>query len=133
MTGVLLDTHAWIWSLTDDPRLSAPGRRAIDAAEAVYVSPISFFEVGQKVRIGKWPEMAAHAAALPDLLRQQGGLIATMSPEISLLAAMMDWAHRDPFDRILAATALVMSVRLISADTVFNDLPAEAGAIEVIW
>ena len=110
MTGVLLDTHAWIWSLSDDPRSSTQARRAIDAAEAVCVSPISFFEVGQKSE-SEWPEMEAHAATLPHLLRQQGGLIATLSAEISLLAAMLDWAHRDPFDRILVATALVISVR----------------------
>ena len=51
MTAVLLDTHAWVWSFADDSLLSPAARQAITAADAVHVSPISFFEIGQKVRL----------------------------------------------------------------------------------
>ena len=53
MSAVLLDTHAWAWSLTGDERLSARATDAILGAERVMVSPISFFEIAQKVRLGK--------------------------------------------------------------------------------
>ncbi len=133
MAAVLLDTHAWAWSLTADARLSATATGAINAAEAVYVSPISFFEIAQKVRIGKWPGMEPHVADLPGLLTQQGGLVATLTPEICVLGASMDWAHRDPFDRLIAATAISTERTLISADTVFDQLAPEAGQVKRIW
>ncbi len=119
---VLLDTHAWVWSLSDDARLSGPARRAIAKADAVRVSPISFFEIGQKVRVGKWPEMDPHVAQLPDLLAQQGGLTADLTGRAALMAAGFDWDHRDPFDRIIAATAVTCGCLLLSADRMFDTL-----------
>jgi PIN domain nuclease of toxin-antitoxin system len=129
VAGVLLDTHAWVWTLIDDPALSPPARRAIEAAEAVRVSPISFFEIGQKVRVGKWPEMASHATTLPARLSEQGGLVAPFTPEICLEASLLDWEHRDPFDRLIAATARLTGDVLISADGVFDGL----GGLRRVW
>lgn len=123
MTGVLLDTHAWVWSLVDDPSLSPTARRAIEAADTVSVSPISLFEIGQKVRIGKWPEMAPHVRSLPERLLEQGGIAAPMTPKICLAASLLDWLHRDPFDRLIAATALATGDLLISADPAFDTAP----------
>lgn len=121
---VLLDTHAWVWSLTDDPRLSQAARNALQDADAVRVSPISFFEIGQKVRIGRWPEIAPHLDGLPDRLKGQGGLTAPFTNEVALRASMLDWPHRDPFDRILAATALDSGATLLSVDEMFDTLEA---------
>ncbi len=120
MTAVLLDTHAWAWSLTSDSRLTAPALKCIVEASSVYVSPISLFEIGQKVRLGKWREMEAYVDRLPLLLDEQGGRIATLTPVVALRAAKMDWSHRDPFDRIIAATADHYDLLLISADAVFD-------------
>ena len=93
------------------------------------MSPISFFEIGQKVRLGKWPEMAPFAARLVDVLREQGGVVAPLTPEICLRASLSDWAHRDPFDRLLAATAERIARPLVSGDPVFADL----AAVHRIW
>ncbi len=119
---VLLDTHAWVWSLVDDPRLSETARAAIGDSEAVRVSPISFFEIGQKVRIGKWPEMEQYMSGLPDMLEEQGGLTAALTSKSALMAAMFPWTHRDPFDRIIAATAISLGSVLVSADAMFDTL-----------
>ncbi len=127
MKRALLDTHAWAWSLSADKRLTVTAQDYMQAATAVYVSPISFFEVGQKVRLGKWPEMAPFVDRLPLLLEAQGGRIATLVPTIALKASMMDWDHRDPFDRILAATADHYDLPLISADAVFE------GRVRRVW
>lgn len=126
---VLLDTHAWVWSFAASSRLSGAARAAIRDAAGVHVSPISFFEIGQKVRLGKWPEMAGHAAALPDLLARQGGVAAALTPRIALDAALMDWAHRDPFDRLIAATAESLSLALVTCDAAFAGRPA----VRTIW
>jgi len=91
-------------------------------AESVYVSPISFFEIGQKVRLGKWPQMQPYLNDLPSLLQRQGGLVAALSPEICLRAATMEWSHRDPFDRLLAATAQDQGIPIISADVAFDTI-----------
>ncbi len=129
MTAVLLDTHAWVWSFASDERLSPAARAAIETADAVFVSPISFFEIGQKVRLGKWPEMAAYVEGLPDLLRDQGGFSAPLTPEICLSASLEDWAHRDPFDRLIAATAETTGATLVTRDPVFGT----RGAISTVW
>ena len=127
MTAILLDTHAWAWSLAGDARLSPLAVAAIDAADTVLVSPISFFEIAQKVRLGKWPEMVPFLDRLPGLLDAQGGVVANFGAAICLMAGIMDWSHRDPFDRLLAATARHDAVPLISADTVFD------GVVTRIW
>ncbi|MGN7881499.1 type II toxin-antitoxin system VapC family toxin [Ensifer sp. 22460] len=123
MTAVLLDTHAWAWSLTGDMRLSTKATAIITEADSVFVSPISFFEIGQKVRIGKWPEMEPFINDLPSLLAEQGGRVAALAPEVCLKGATLAWEHRDPFDRLLAATTLALGIPLISADEVFDTLP----------
>ena len=127
MTSVLLDTHAWTWSLTGDGRLSPRALAAMGEADTVLVSPISFFEIAQKVRIGKWPEMVGFIDQLPGLLQSQGGMGAAFGPATCLEAGMMDWGHRDPFDRLLAATARQGKHVLVSADAVFD------GVVTRVW
>ena len=121
MSSVLLDTHAWVWSFANDALLSSRARTAIREADTVYVSPISFFEIGQKVRTGRWPEMQGRVKELPAILKEQGGSIATLTPEICLDASTMDWKHRDPFDRLIVSTALALGVALVSKDSAFED------------
>lgn len=128
---VLLDTHAWVWSFLDDPMLSHGARQAIAGADAVFVSPVSLFEISQKVRIGKWPKMADRLDSLPDTLAEQGGLSATLTLEVALYAGALEWTHRDPLDRILAATAVLGGLQLVSADSMFDSFP-EPG-LNRIW
>jgi PIN domain nuclease of toxin-antitoxin system len=120
---ILLDTHAWVWSIDDEPRLTIKAIQAIESADSIFVSPISLFEICQKVRIGKWPEMDKHVGQLQELLATQSIAIAPVTADISVRAGLLDWPHRDPFDRLIAATALVMGVDVISADTAFDSLP----------
>lgn len=127
MTAVLLDTQAWAWSLMGDGRLSQRAQSAIEGADTVLVSPITFFEIAQKVRLGKWPEMEPFVDRLPALLDEQGGSVAGFDPAICIVAGRMDWAHRDPFDRMLAATAMLLNLPLVSADAVFD------GVVTRLW
>ena len=122
MSAVLLDTHAWVWSFLAAARLSDPARGSLAAASQVLVSPISFFEIAQKVRLGKWPEIAPWLPELPAILDRQGGRAAPLSPAICARAGAMEWQHRDPFDRLIAATALTEKLPLISADAAFDQI-----------
>jgi PIN domain nuclease of toxin-antitoxin system len=68
----LLDTGAFAMALTDDPCLTPAVRNRIAAADRVMLSAISFYEIGQKVRLGKWPEMEPFATALVDRAADDG-------------------------------------------------------------
>lgn len=133
MRHVLLDTHAWAWSMTADARLSSAAIAAMEQAETVSISAISLFEIGQKVRLGKWPEMEPFLDRLIALANEQGGRLAEVSPEASLLAATLEWPHRDPFDRIIGATAITRGLTLISADTVFDTLAGQPNWPGRVW
>jgi PIN domain nuclease of toxin-antitoxin system len=74
------------------------------------------------VRLGKWPLMARFATSLPDYAAKAGLTVAPLTAEVAVLAGSLDWPHRDPFDRLLAATALVNGWQLLSADPVFDSL-----------
>lgn len=124
MTAVLLDTHAWAYMLHQSVRLSTAARTANDSAPIRYLSPISIYEIAQKVQIGKWSEMAPFVDSLLDVVEQQGIQIAPLNPSICLRAGLMEWVHRDPFDRLLAATALVLGLPIISADPIFDGIVA---------
>lgn len=117
---ILLDTHAFAWVLVASERLTGPARAAIDGADKVLVSAISVYEIGQKVRLGKWRDMAVHAPRLPELIRERGAHALTVAAEVCLAGAALDWGHRDPFDRIICASALAEDAALISADAVFD-------------
>jgi PIN domain nuclease of toxin-antitoxin system len=129
MTGVLLDTHTWAWSFHNTKRLSATAQNVIAGAENIQVSPISLFEIGQKTRAGKWPEMEPVLARLPDILREQGAFAAPLTAGICLAASTMEWDHRDPFDRLIAATAETLGLLLVTKDPAFGTRPA----LRTIW
>ncbi len=118
----LLDTQTWAWLLTVDPILSPAARDAIGSASELSLSPVSFYEISQKARLGQWPLMKPHVERLSSCARASGLDIAPITAEIALLAGTLNWPHRNPFDRVLAATALVHGWVLISADTVFDSL-----------
>lgn len=129
MSAVLLDTHAWAWSFADPAKLSQPARTAIDGADSVLVSPISFFEIGQRISFGEWPEMVPFAAKLPAILQDQGGQTAPFTPDICMHASLRDWDHADPFDRLIASTTELLGLTLITKDPVF----AELSEIRHLW
>lgn len=89
-------------------------------AQTVLVSVISIFEIAQKARLGKWPEMAQYVERLPALLASQRGVAASLEAGDCLRAGTMEWPHRDPFDRFLAASALRRRIPIVSADPVFD-------------
>lgn len=123
MTTFVLDTHAWVWAFGDSPRLSRAARTALEGASGTMISTVSIFEIAQKVRLKKWVEMEDFVKALDHSFEDQGSEAIAPDARIALLAGKLDWSHRDPFDRMIAATALTVDAPLISADTVFDTLP----------
>ena len=125
---ILLDTHALVWWLEDEPRLPAVVGDRI-AAEGAGVSAITFYEIGQKVRLGKWPEMAPVLPGLRSRLEAGGVAILPVGGAVAERAATMAWDHRDPFDRIIAATALAEGLAVATEDAALRALPG----LRTVW
>ncbi len=117
MTRLLLDTHVFIWAISEPRRLSTKARNAIVKLEnQVFVSPVTAYELSYKHHQGKLP---SGAAIVTSFARQVAHLLASelpVSAPHALAAGQLDWDHRDPFDRILAAQSIVEGLTLVTAD-----------------
>jgi PIN domain nuclease of toxin-antitoxin system len=127
---ILADTHAWLWWMTQGPRLSRSARAVLDAEDVVGVSAMSCWEIAllaSRKRItlgletGDWLQRALTRASV-ELL--------PLSPDVAVLAhSFGDSLHKDPVDRILVATALHYGVRIVTRD---EKIQAFAG-VESVW
>jgi PIN domain nuclease of toxin-antitoxin system len=118
---LLLDTCALLWFLADDSMLSATAKIAIqDQKNERWVSPISLLEIAIKVRNGKLPLPAPFAAMFPSLLTMNHLEILPLAIDHIEALTTLPKYHRDPFDRLLAATSLVEKLTLVSSDTAFD-------------
>ena len=117
--NLILDTCALVWLVADDAHLSKTARQEIEAAQLVFVSPISAWEGSLKAARGglelplpplEWFNRAlnAHHLALADL-----------SVEILVMANQLPWHHRDPADRFILATAKQDGLAIVTGDTRF--------------
>lgn len=132
MTSYLIDTHVWAWSLLSATTTSKMAEIFSDA-DGLQLSAISLYEIRQKVRLGKWLQMEPYSAVLLDLLERQGIGAISVDAEISQLAGALDWEHRDPFDRLIAASAIRMQMPLVSADEIFDQLKSRKDWPGRIW
>jgi PIN domain nuclease of toxin-antitoxin system len=125
----LLDTHALLWALTDPDRLGPEARRIIaDRSSRLTVSSATAWEIATNHRLGKLPQADALIAGYARHLDRLGVARLDVTDEHALLAGQLDWAHRDPFDRMLAAQAMLESSTLITNDAAFDGL---AGVLTV--
>ena len=125
MNSLLLDTNALLWYLLQPALLSAPARHAIQTAPALAVSAATVWEVATKHRIGKLPEAGPLVAH---------GLLAALAAQaiavLPIAGADAEWAgshpgeHRDPFDRMIAAQAVLRGLLVVSSDPQLGALGA---------
>lgn len=115
MSTYLLDTHALLWFLTDDPQLSATAKATIESpTNVLLVSAAVTWEIAIKKRLGKLQA----PDDLPAVLRDQGfGELTITSHHAWHVSTLPSTEHKDPFDRLLAAQALVEDLPIISNDT----------------
>lgn len=125
MSRLLLDTHALLWWLTDDPALSATAREVLaDPVNEPLVSAASVWEIAIKRSLGK----LTAPDDLPDRIAEQGFSWLPVSAAHAWQVRELPAHHRDPFDRLLIAQALVERLAIITTDAHFNDYD-----IEVYW
>ena len=118
----LLDTHALLWWLAGDERLPVPIRAVIDGqTEVVFVSSVSAYEIAQKHRMGKLPGARRAAEDFAGVVSGQGFEELPLTWSEARLAGSMAGDHKDPFDRLLIAQALLNGLTLVSNERVFDD------------
>jgi PIN domain nuclease of toxin-antitoxin system len=126
---LLLDTHALLWWLLEDPKLSAAARDSIaPAGNRVFVSSASAWELATKHRLGKLSGLEMVLEKLPHLLRRERFEVLPIGFEDALLAGSLPGPHRDPFDRMLIAQSRNADLTLVTADPVFTEY-----GVRVIW
>jgi PIN domain nuclease of toxin-antitoxin system len=123
---LLLDTHAIVWWLLDDPHLSAAAKAAIgEPGNDLLISAAVGYEIAYKQRLGRLPQMPGDLSAE---LRRENMTVLPISLDHSLAAAALPGPHRDPWDRIMMAQARAEGCRVVTLDRVFSDY-----AIPVLW
>ena len=125
---LLLDTHAFLWFVTGDPRLSRAARAALEAEAAeLHLSTASVWEMAIKSSLGR----LSLPGPLQDYLADKGAEGFDLLPVDWLHAAAVErlpFHHRDPFDRLLVAQALVEGLPIVTRDRVFRKYGAQ-----VVW
>ncbi|HEX4158087.1 MAG TPA: type II toxin-antitoxin system VapC family toxin [Rhizomicrobium sp.] len=118
---LLLDTHAFLWWLAGDPQLSVAARKAIGGEDnTVFVSAASAWEITTKHRLGKLPGAGAVAADVAGTILDQSFVSLPISVRHGQAAGALPGPHRDPFDRMLIAQAMLETLTLITNENVFD-------------
>jgi PIN domain nuclease of toxin-antitoxin system len=117
----LLDTHALLWWLDGDRRMSRKTRQLIGNPQTtVLVSAASAWEITTKYRLGKLPGAAEVAADVMACVQDQAFTPLDITLAHAQRAGLLPGPHRDPFDRMLIAQAQSEDIPLVSIETVFD-------------
>lgn len=117
----LLDTHALLWWLADDPALTRTARKVIaDTKNALVVSAASAWEISTKVRLGRLPTATDLVADFSGQIEREGFELLAISAEHAIRAGLLSGPHKDPFDRMLIAQSQAESIPIISNEAIFE-------------
>jgi len=124
----LLDSHSFLWFVHGDRRLSVPAREAVlNSENQVFLSVASLWEIAIKISLGK----LELSKSLPDLfweLAVNEIEILDIRPQHLLPLADLPFYHRDPFDRLIIAQAMVEDMPVLSTDPKFREYP-----VQIVW
>lgn len=124
-----LDTHAVLWSIADDPRLGPKARGLITHSKRfdLIISDIVLLEISYLSAKGRIED----ADGIDTLLAKvaESFRVVPISPEIARLALELDLPHGDPFDRVIAATAKVHAIPLLTRDRSITN----SGTVTTLW
>ena len=126
---LLLDTCAFIWFQANSPDLSSTALAYIlDPGNEVYLSAVSAWEIGRKYAQGRLT-LPSHPASLIPAVREKSGIASLPLTELDALAAeKLPLFHKDRFDRMLIAQALIGGLAVVTSDPAFEDYP-----VRVVW
>jgi PIN domain nuclease of toxin-antitoxin system len=123
----LLDTHVWIWAVNDDLRLPKKYRKLLSKTKATDCAmlDISVWEAG---RVHKANELTLGDPRIWFSIAIDKITLLPITPAIALLEQSLNWNHKDPADRLIAACALVHALPLMTVDKRFT----QWGGVQVI-
>jgi PIN domain nuclease of toxin-antitoxin system len=125
----LLDTHALLWWLSDDPALPRAARKFIaETKNTLIVSAVSAWEMAIKVRLGNLPTATDLAADFSGLIEREGFELLAISAEHGIRAGLLPGPHKDPFDRMLIAQAQAENIPIVS-----NEVSFESYGVRRLW
>ena len=127
-----MDTHTMIWAYYSPEHLSVAATKAIRNAPTVFISAASLYEIAFKGSLGKWPEVEdIWNTDMESMFDRLGTKTLPANGLIMQRAGSMEWAHRDPFDRLIVMTALIHGLPLVSKDKTLDSL--ENQNLQRIW
>jgi PIN domain nuclease of toxin-antitoxin system len=121
---IVLDTHIWFWLMTSEfDRFPSHWQDIIATAELVGVSAISCFEIALAQQRGRLELPCLANEWFQEALEPAGITILPITPDIAYHAVNLSPVHKDPFDRLIIATALEYGAKLASVDSLFSNYP----------
>ena len=126
MRQLLLDTHIFLWSQFEPEKLPA-GIQALcsDAGVRWHLSQISVWEIQVKYDLGKLPLPQPPQTFMEQLIQDSGIRFQELQNKAIFMLGKLPKLHRDPFDRLLIATALVNGWEIATVDTTMAEYPIQ--------
>ena len=126
---MLLDTHAFLWFLLDDPKLSTTARNAIIGPDNdIAISPATYWEIAIKISLNKYTLPEPYEEFIEREIVTNQFYILPIVPRHTAVLTTLPFYHRDPFDRLIIAQAMVEQIPVISGDAAFVAYP-----VTCIW
>ena len=123
---ILLDTHAFLWAITEDARLSERARQMfLSSANQLFLSVASLWEIVIKVQIGKLPLPEPTEPYLLDQLSRNAVQTLPVQASHALRLFKLPHHHGDPFDRLLIAQSQVEGLPILTTDPLIRKYPVE--------
>jgi PIN domain nuclease of toxin-antitoxin system len=121
---LLLDTHAFLWFILAAPKLSATALGLItDPANQQHISPASYWEIAIKIRLGKYSLPGAFEPFMRQQILKNNCDVLHITVAHAAVLTTLPMHHRDPFDRLLVAQAMIEGIPLVSGDPVLDGYP----------
>lgn len=118
---LLLDTHSFLWFCQDDPRLSATAKALIeDPGNRKLLSMASCWEIAIKAGLGKLTLGEPSGSYIPAAILRTGFELLSISLAHATSVEVLPLHHRDPFDRLLVAQAMVEGIEIVSMDVALD-------------
>lgn len=129
---LLLNTHVLVWFLENDGRLTDEALKTIKRADKVFISPVNFYEMAIKIKIGKTIGLNRPISEAIELSQQSGFDWKPLQKQylVAYQNVPLFEQHRDPFDRMLLAIALADNLTIVSAD---HNFPLYSSLVKTIW
>jgi PIN domain nuclease of toxin-antitoxin system len=121
---MLLDTHTFLWFVLGDTRLTANAKASIEEPDnEKLVSPASYWEIAIKISLGKYTLSQSYEEFMERGIVENGFVILPIELKHTAVLTTLPFHHRDPFDRLIIAQAMVEGITIVSGDAAFDAYP----------